>query len=250
MKLLDETRTAQHSLATYCRTGEQVQIPGVKQNRLHHYRRLVRNVINNTLEQAYPITLDILTQKEWDNLVDDFLVSHNAQTPQVWKLPNEFYDFVRDNAYHKKLKRPYLNDLLHFEWIEIEIHTMPDEEISAYTESGDMLQDQLVFTPEFRIIQLEYPVHLMTAHESVKNKGNFYLLVFREKNTGNVNFLNLSVLLVYLIEQMHHEKKTLNEILPDLQNLFGITNKEEAKNKIKQFLNLLYQQKFLMGYKR
>ena len=250
MKLLDETRTAQHFLATYCRTGEQIAIPGVNQNRLHHYRRLVRNVINNTLEQAFPITLDILDQKEWDKLVDDFLINHNAQTPQVWKLPKEFYDYVRDNTYDEKLERPYLNDLLYFEWIEIEIHTMPDQDIPAYTETGDMLRNQLIFTPEFRIIQLEYPVHLMAANESVNKKGKYYLLVFREKSTGSVNFLNLSVLFVYLIEQMLHEKKTLNEVLPDLQNLFGITNKQEATTKIKQFLDLLRKQKFLMGFKK
>lgn len=250
MKLSDETVFAQHTLAEYCRTGKNVIVPGARPERLHHYRRLVRNVINNTLEQAYPITFDLLEKKEWDNLIDDFFTNHNPQTPQVWKLPKEFYHFLRDNNYADKLNKSYLNDLLHFEWIEIEVHTMPDEDIPSYTESGDLLNDKLVFTPEFRIIQLQYPVHVMSVQEASHKKGNYYLLVFRVKESGNVKFLNLSVLLTYLIEQIHLEEKTLNGALSEAQKIFGITNMNEAHVKVQQFMVMLQNQKFLMGFER
>lgn len=248
MKLSEETISAQHALADYCRTGKQPVIPGARPERLHHYRRLVKNVLNNTLVQAFPITFKLLKPEQWENLIHDFFTIHNAQTPQVWKLPLEFYTFLKENNYAQKLGRPYLNDLLYFEWIEIEVHTMPDENIPTYKEAGDFFHERVLFTPEFRIIQLEYPVHLMAAEKSADKKGNFFLLVFRHKDSGNVNFLNLSILFVYLIEHIHYEKKSLQTIFPDLQKLFGITNAEEAKHNIQQFLKMLQKQGFMLGF--
>lgn len=248
MRLSEETISAQHALADYCRTGKQVNIPGIRPDRLHHYRRLVKNVFNNTLEQAFPITYELLGPEEWDGLISDFFEHHQQQTPQVWKLPKEFYLFLKDDDYSTKINRPYLNDLLYLEWIEIEVHTMPDENIPDYKTKGDFYHDLLIFTPEFRIVQLEYPVHLMPAEKSTDKKGKFFLLVFRQKDSGNVNFLNLSILFVYIIEQIHYEKKSLQAIFPDLQELFGIRDAEEAKSKIQQFLIMLQKQEFMLGF--
>lgn len=249
MKLSEKTKAAQGALADYCRTGADINVPGARKKRLPHYRRLVRNVIHNTLEQAFPITYELLETDTWENLVDEFFVRHNPQTPQVWKLPEEFYHFLRDHGYAEKLNRPYLNDLLHMEWIEIEVHTMPDEKIPLFSTSGDLENDVLICTPEFQMIELEYPVHLMSAADSLKNKGRYYLLVFREHDTGNVKFMNLSILLAYIIEQLHFHKKTLNETLQEVKPLFGISDMDDASKKIRHFLGLMQNQKFLLGFK-
>lgn len=248
MKLSKDTISAQHALADYCRTGEDTTIAGVRPERVHHYRRLVKNVIHNTLEQAYPITHELLDKQEWDMLVNEFFINHTPQSPQVWKLPKEFYEFLRDNNYPERLNRPYFNDLLHFEWIEIEVHTMPDGDIPDYLASGNVLKDRLVFNPDFRIIYLEYPVHLMSVEQAKQKKGNYYLLVYRESDSGNVKFLNISLLLAYIIEQIHTGNKTLTEVLPNVQSSFKITNMEEAQRKLQQFMEIMYKQKFLLGF--
>ncbi len=64
MNLQKPTAKAQNQLGEYCRTGVNQNIPGVIENRLHHYRRLVFNVVKNTMHQAYPLMLQVLGEKE------------------------------------------------------------------------------------------------------------------------------------------------------------------------------------------
>jgi len=90
-----ETYKIEQSLAEWCRTGKNIDIKGTKKEGLKQYRRLLRNNINNTMEQAFPIANEVLTEKEWDTLIDDFFANHKAQTNHVWKLPFEFYQFVQ-----------------------------------------------------------------------------------------------------------------------------------------------------------
>ena len=58
------------------------------------------------------------------------------------------------------LGKPFLDDLLYFEWMEIEVHTMPDRPFPDYVKEGNVLEDRLAFNPEYEIIRMDYPVHL------------------------------------------------------------------------------------------
>ena len=142
--LTPDTIEIQNKLASYCRTGEEVEIPGVSQNRLRHYRRLVKNVIHNTMKQAFPITHKLLERAEWEEMVDRFFIEHDAQTPKVWELPKEFYEYVKRSGYAKKYDRPYLDDLLYLEWIEIEVHSMPDKNPEDVKHDGNPFQDSVI----------------------------------------------------------------------------------------------------------
>ena len=223
MLLHNETYFLQQKLANYCRDGNLIHIDGTRKDRLPHYRRLIYNVINDALETAYPITKQILPGDKWDSLVYDFFKNQEILTPVLWKMPFIFYEYCFQNNIGQKLNHPYLDDLLYFEWIEIEVYNMPDRDIPAYKAKRNLLDNKIIVNPEHEIVMLEYPVFKMPASELEKNKGEYFLLVYREQENLSVRFFEMSKAMVWLFENMRNGKKTGREILQEAGHVLNLT---------------------------
>lgn len=200
------------------------------------------------MHQAYPIALQVLGEKEFTSLIHDFFSHHKPQTPQVWKLPGEFYEYALSANFKDKTGKIWLNDLLLFEWIEIEVHTMPDIELPEFGSKGNILEDVLLSNPESRLIQLDYPVHLMNVREAEKNKGNYFVLLSRDPETGKVIFFNLPILYAWIYEKIINEQISIKEILPNLKEIFGIRDDEKLLANISAFINDLKTRHAFIGF--
>ena len=84
----------------------------------------------------------------------DFYTHHRCQTPIFREMPKELLGFAREGRYDLVLDRPYLLDLLEFEWVELEMYQMVDAEIMPYRQTGALLDDPLYLNPEHRILFL------------------------------------------------------------------------------------------------
>lgn len=248
MNLQEDTARIQNLLGEYCRTGEEQEIPGVTPGRIHHYRRLVYNVVRDTMDTAFPISLAALGEVTWELLVQGFFSSGLPQTPQIWKLPLEFYQYHVTQETGSRIKKPYLDDLLYFEWIEIEVHTMPDRPFPEYELKGNLFLDRLAFNPEFEIIRLDYPVHLHAAEEAVELKGDYFALVFRAPDSGNVQFLNLSGLNTYILCRLLEERVTLNDIKGDIAHVAGIESGKYLDDALSTFIRDLIDKQLILGF--
>jgi hypothetical protein len=163
-------------------------------------------------------------------------------------MPQEFYHYWKANSHPLKSRYPFLTDLLQFEWVEVEVFMMADADIPQTIEKGNYLSDRVVFNPESRILHLEYPVHLKNArHISSSDRGAYYLLVFRELDTGKVQFMDLSALLVVLLENLMNER-TLKEVLEGLKQIQPFADENEFQKQSLQFLETLGEKKFLLGF--
>jgi len=249
MKLNKNTSDIQDSLAFYCRSGIETPIPLSRPENLHHYRRLVFNVVLNTMTQAYPIAYKALGSEDFKNLVHDFFLNHDSQTPQVWKLPFEFYEYIVTNKFSEKLKMPFLDDLLLFEWIEIEVHTMPDISPSRFQKEGNMFTDILILNQEYKMLKLNFPVHLYAPNKAKDLHGDYFVIGLRDPENYKVKFLNLSILHVFFIEQLATEEKTLNHIIDEASEIFKLEKNIIITN-ITTFLNDMFLQKLILGYKK
>jgi len=248
MKLSEDTERIQDLLGDYCRTGVDQDIPGITPGRLHHYRRLVYNVVRDTMDTAFPITLAALGEEQWDVMVQDFFSKERPQTPQIWKLPFEFYRYHVNQETGAKIQKPYLDDLLYFEWIEIEIHTMPDRPFPGYSRTGNVFLDTLAFNPEYEIVRLEYPVHMHSAEKTLELKGDYFVLVFRSPETGNVQFLNLSGLNTYILTRLAEERVPLNELKGDIARVAGIESGKYLDDSLSTFIGDLIDKRLILGY--
>ena len=248
MKLREETAKIQDLLGEYCRTGEETEIPGVTPGRVHHYRRLVYNMVRDTMDSAYPISLAALGEETWDLLVQDFFSSGVPQTPQIWKLPFEFYHYHANHETGTRIQKPYLDDLLYFEWIEIEVHTMSDRPFPDHVRHGNIFMDRLAFNPEYEIVRLDYPIHLHPAEEAIELKGDYFALIFRAPDTGYVQFLNLSGLNIYILTRLVEEEVPLNELKGDIASAAGIESGKYLDDALEKFIRDLMEKQLILGF--
>ena len=245
-----DTYNQQSNLAHYCRTGELLPIKGLTDNRVHHYRRLVYNVIDDTLQSAFPLTVDLLSKEEWNGLVNTFFNSHECKSTSIWQMPFEFYQFVERSELELKSKYVLLEELLLFEWTEIEVYMMEDKTFPAARINGDWLNDSISFNPEFKLLQLNYPVHLKNPNEISKDDAReHYVLIFRKPDTGKVQFIDLSFFFAWLIEKLNGSDETLNDLLTDAEKIFLI-EKEILLNNTLPFLEDLKQKQFILGFRK
>jgi hypothetical protein len=249
MLLKKDTAHIQGELATYCRDGNLVPIRGANPERLPHYRRLVFNVVNGAMEQAYPITLQVLGEQEWQDLIHAFFTQHNAQSSQVWKLPYELYIFAREHVWQHKLNRPYLIDLLYFEWIEIEVYCMPDGNIPSWISGNHLLTKAMVVNPDFRILHLKYPVHKKAWKELESAQGSYFVLVFREPELGKVKFIELSPFFALLFERLTLSPCSAEEALHSAATQLKLkTDPTELFQKARPFFEEVIEQRAVLGF--
>lgn len=250
MKLREDTVRIQEQLGKFCRTGVGTDIPGVTPNRLHHYRRLINNVVRDSLDSAFPITLAALGEDAWDRLVQEFFASGNPSAPQIWRLPYEFYLYHARMESGAAIQKPYLEDLLYFEWMEIEVYNMPDRTYPSFEKAGNVLKERLAFNPEFEIFKLDYPVHLHPAEKAIELKGEYYVLVFRLPESGYVKFLDLSAMNTYILTRLVEEDLPVNDLKGEFAGAVGIESGKYLDEALEKFISDLMAKELILGFKR
>lgn len=233
----------------YCRTGE--SHPSLKANpeRLAVYLDLHRNNIDEAIDKMYPLTRLVLKDKRWKKLVDAFVAEEECSSPFYWQMPRFLMEFVKKNNWAKKFKVPYLDDLMHFEWIEVELELMPDAPQEPYVKEGNVLRDRLYFNPESRLLTYSYPVFEKKELPRPMEKGNYFLLAFRRPSDGQVYFISVSPFFATVIQLLKERPLSGDEVLKTTAKLFKM---EEAKvlAKGEKFLEDLLEKEAIYGFKK
>ncbi len=241
-----KTHQYQRNLASYCRTGEYVSIPGVNEKHIKQYRRLVYNVVYDTLENAYPLTKSLLTTEEWDGLVQDFFSSNNCSSPQIWRMPKELFLYVENSGEKLTDKYPFLIELLHFEWLEIEIYMMEDEDLLEYRKEGDLAKDALYLNPELQILGLSYPVHIKSAKLiTPEDVGQYFVVIHRHSKTGKVVFTEINYAHLVLLEQLSVAPTSLANLKVLWQESFS---QEEINQALPPFIENCLATNLILGF--
>jgi len=250
MLLRNSTYEAQSSLAAYCRTGVDQPIPGVDRERVPHYRRLVLNIIEDNLQTAYPLTHDLLSPEEWEGVVTEFFSNHPCQTPQIWSMPNEFSEYLREVNHPLLKKYPFLEELLLFEWREIELYMSEDKQV-VYSPHGDVNKNRLLLNPEHHLIPLSWPVHLMNASEiKAEDKGNFFLMLHRDPESGKIIFTNLSPAFVRMIEYLNENSYSVPGLLDKIGKEMQVDITEDIRKTILDFFTNGLTNRLILGFDR
>ncbi len=132
------------------------------------YQELVRYRFEEVLLKTFPRSAALLGEKRWNRLIEEFIRT-GASNPLIWKMPKEFLAFAKKKA---KLKIKYLNDLLWFEWIEVE-SAMATEKTRA--SDGFSWEKPAKLGAGTKIKKLNYSVF----SDSIK-KGKFYVMFYTD----------------------------------------------------------------------
>jgi hypothetical protein len=250
MNLLQETKEIQSKMALYCRTGNEVALPGVTPNRFHHYRRLIMNIVEEHLESSFPIAFEYVNTDVWTEMLHDFFSKHHCQSYQVWQIAGEFYNYAMEAKFAEKYNIPFLNNLLKFEWEEVAVYNMADITTPLYVENGNLLEDILIINPEHKLLQLNYPVHTHKPFDTIDKEGTYFVLLYRERETGKVQFVDLSIWFALVIDVLNKGEIALNDLLNEAPNYFGEIKMNDLTESTIDFINDLKKKEFVLGFKK
>jgi hypothetical protein len=222
MAYTDSTQQYQRMLASYTRTGIETKIPGSKEEGIARYRKMIYNVVNDSLATAYPLTKKLFTDDEWNASIQRFFSSHACQSPFLWRMPFEFLEFVKENEVELQYTYPFLNDLLLYEWVEVEVFMMEDSEIS-YSTKGSVISDALVLNPSCILQYFQYPVYSKAAANITANDlAHYFLLTHRNSETNLVRFLEVAPMFARMIEFLDQKTQTIEALTKQFSYESGI----------------------------
>jgi uncharacterized protein len=231
----------QSLLAQYCRTGNSKPILGATKH-LPQYRRLVRNIVADALQNAYPLSYELLGNERWSLLVDDFLAKHACSSPLLWEMPKDLLQYLEAHTHPLTEIFPQLYDLLLVEWMEIEVFMMEDKAIPPHNKKGNLL----LINPEIVLLTLDYPVHTTPAPEIKRTqKAQYIVSIHRHLSTGHVHFTDLSKAFTALILQLL-EKPLTNEQAVGVLTVGS--DEKQAKQAFTSFLKQSAKSGLLLGY--
>lgn len=248
MPLLESTKKKQYKLARYCRGQSSIDLKQVRQERLPVYRRLVYNNIYATLKNAYPLAYNMMETEKWDSLVEGFVKSEAFSDPQLWKMPYALINYTKKNNLAKAWQLPFLDDLLRFEWLEIDVFMMPDLNFEYETKKSDK-STLPIMNKEYRIERFSYPVFKRANPEKLHQEGEYFLLMYRKPSDFQVGVLELSALHVLFFEALVNKiGTTLNELIEAVLEAFELEKSSCWKQKLHEFLLQLESQELILDW--
>jgi len=243
----NKTFALQTDLGLYCRTGRDQPETSIQEHTFH-YRRLVYNIIKDTMKTAFPIGRKLIGKKRWKKSVAHFFENHKCETPQIWKLPSEFCEFYEKNPFPFKKEFPFLKELLQYEWLEIDVFMMEDVPVEKFKTTRLSKKDILIPNREIRILPLQYPVHIKKIKQiTQEDKEQYFVSIHRDYYTKQVKFNDLSFALVEMLIRINEEETSIF----DLENLFSKYENDTGKTEkvIDTFIDFALRNNLILGFK-
>ena len=194
--------------------NESRAIKGVTHERMNIYKTLIYNNINDTLKRAFPISFRLLCAKQWDQLSYGFLQDYQTISPFFYEIPKHFLSYLNTLP---TLPLPFLAELMHYEWIELDVEFSND----LRTNKQLRKTQQLIANSSTRALIYQYPVHQICEHHQPTKppKKPTFLIVYRN-NDFKVCFMEANLLSAHLVEVfLDSAQKTETALMTIAQNL-------------------------------
>ena len=236
----------QYAFAAHIRDPEHQPAPDdIEDRRMAVYRDLFFNNLFSLLSSTFPVLKKIHADDQWRRLVRQFMIHHQAETPYFIQIPGEFQQFLKSGYAASADDFPFLSELAHYEWVELELSVSQEKnDWSRVDAGGDLLQGVPVKSKLAYILEYRFPVHNISTDFLPQEPGEqaTYLSVFR-KADDELGFMELNPVtarLLQLIDENEGEKSGRELLLtlaeesgyPDPDSM--ITHGEEAMQQMKQ----------------
>ena len=231
----------QQEYALYLRDPKNTKRPsGVPARQSKIYEELLFNNICGFIDACFPVAKTLFTEKRWKLLCRQFFRDWQSHTPYFSKIPEQFVKFIQSK--HTKLCVPaYLPDLLHYEWIELEVETAVENRNSAQPSK------RISLNPNVRYARYLWPVHHISQTFRPRKAVPTVLLVHRDSN-DKVKFLEINEMTAQLLDILAAGTKTANEAIKHLAKSLGYASPEPLLIHGHTLLADLLKQEILQGH--
>jgi hypothetical protein len=197
---------------------------GVSAQRMGVYNELLYNNLEGFLLTCFPVLRQLLGKRKWGRLVRDFFAEHRCHTPFFRQIPDEFIQYLRSERGVRENDAPYLQELAHYEWIELVLAVSNKETPLAQIDAdGDLAQGHPALNPVLALLEYRYPVHRIGPKFKplTPPPQPTYLLVFRNQEFL-VEFIALNPVTARLVDLLQHSalgsEQLLQQIAQELQH--------------------------------
>ncbi len=237
MKNFQET---QLKLARYLRSPETNPAPlQVEERRLHIYRDLIYNNIENFIANVFPVTRSILTDEVWHGLVRSFIQHHYCQTPFFLQISDEFVQYLLQERGLRENDPPYLLELVHYEWIELALDVSTEVIPEAGTWPYNLEVSRPRVSPLAVCLSYQYPVQKVSATHPEWEPETTQLLVYRNRS-DKVCFIAANPLTARLLFLLQSADQPLIEYLQIIAHELQHSDFDLLKKQAFSLLESLY----------
>ncbi|WP_442497755.1 HvfC family RiPP maturation protein [Methylobacter sp. sgz302048] len=204
-------KAKQLEFAAYIRDPENNPAPAdVKAQRMTMYRELFFNNVESFLSSSFPVLREILDDKQWFALAQDFFASHRCQSPYFSEIPEEFLDYLQNERDNPE-DLPFLLELAHYEWVETALAIAKVEVVANSRDDIDaLLYKRIALSPLAWPLAYQYPVHQISPDflPTVPPDQPTFLIVYRNID-DEVHFSQITGI-TYRLLQLIQENEGLN----------------------------------------
>lgn len=199
----------QYAFAAHIRDPEHNPAPaGIEDRRMAIYRELFFNNLFNLLSSTFPVLTKIHSDKKWRQLIRQFMIHHQAKTPYFLEVPQEFLAFLQSTYPGMEDNFPFLLELAHYEWVELELSVSTAENDwerinpDGNLETGVPVKSKLAY-----VIEYQYPVQKIDTSYLPTEPGDqaTYLSVYR-KADNELGFMELNPVTARLLQMIDENK--------------------------------------------
>lgn len=220
MDELTKSQKAQMEFARHIRDPDNKNAPAnIEDRRLAVYRELIFNNIAGFIDSGFPVLKQLIPQNDWQTLIRMFLVEHRAESPYFAEVTKEFLAFLENTDLPLKQKFPFLEELAHYEWVELAL-MIDDFSIDSVClkDSVDLLNDKVVLSEVAWPLVYEFDVHHISADYQPQKKPETptFIVVYRNRN-DDVEFTEINAVTFSLLQLLkNYPDETGKQILSRL----------------------------------
>ena len=222
---------------------------GTGKARITVYQELVRGTLDEVLENAFPITHQLLDESHWQNLLNDFIAHHHAKTPLFLKIPEEFIQFLKIERQSTSDPK-FLFELAHFEWVELALDIAPDKTNDSKTNRDiDLLNEAPLISPLAQLLCYQYPVHKINKDFVPENPSDElnHLIAYRNRQ-DEVKFMEINPITARLVEILYNPYQlTGKQALIQISNEINHPNPGQIIKKGAETLYKLHKEDVILG---
>lgn len=193
----------QYAFAAHIRDPDHVAAPpGIEARRMAIYRKLFFNNLYNLLATFFPVMRKIHTNDQWRRFIRGFMQQHQAETPYFLQLPEEFLAYLQDEYVAADDDYPFLLELAHYEYAELELSVSEDEnDLQGIDPNGDLLTGIPAKSALSRAYAYRFAVHKISPKflPAEPEAHPVYLALYRGSD-DSVGFLELNAVTAALLD--------------------------------------------------
>ncbi len=191
----------QNEFMAHIRKPSQNKKPqGIEDRRMAIYRDLFFNNIVGFISSGFPVLKTLYSDKQWQMLIRRFFSEYDCHSPYFLDIAGEFINYLSSNYEMQKYDPPFMLELAHYEWIELDVAITQQAENEQLIASDQVASARLYLSSTARNLSYQFAVQTISTQfqpQQPSAQPN-YFVVYRDGD-DEVQFLTTNAMTALLL---------------------------------------------------